>query len=65
MTGRADVPAMALFRELESKGFRAALFRAREDDVVRVMVGPYSDPRTLERAKGEIEAAGFHALRVW
>jgi beta-lactamase regulating signal transducer with metallopeptidase domain/cell division septation protein DedD len=65
VTGRADAPAMALFHELESKGFRAALFRAREDDLVRVMVGPYFDQQSLERAKGEIEAAGFHALRIW
>ena len=65
VTGRADVTAMALFRELESKGFRAALFRAREDDLVRVMVGPYFDQLSLEKAKGEIEAAGFHALRIW
>jgi beta-lactamase regulating signal transducer with metallopeptidase domain/cell division septation protein DedD len=61
----SDVPAVTLLRNLESKGFHAVLYPSREDNLVRVMVGPYSDAQTLERAKGEIEAAGFRALRVW
>jgi hypothetical protein len=60
-----NVPAITLLRDLESKGFHAVLYPSREDNLVRVMVGPYSDAQALARAKGEIEAAGFQALRIW
>ena len=63
--GATDAPAIALFRRLESKGFRGMLIRANEDGQVRVMAGPYFDQQSLEKAKGEIEAAGFRPLRVW
>jgi beta-lactamase regulating signal transducer with metallopeptidase domain len=65
VTGASDMPAMALFRELQAKGFRAAMLPSREDNQVRVMVGPYFDPQSLAQAKDQIERAGFHALRVW
>ncbi len=29
------------------------------------MVGPYFDQQSLEKAKGEIETAGFRPLRIW
>jgi cell division septation protein DedD len=65
VAGKGDVLAMTLFRDLQSKGFRAALFASKEDNLVRVMVGPYFDSQSLEKAKTEIESAGFHALRIW
>jgi hypothetical protein len=30
-----------------------------------VMAGPYTNEQALNRAKAELEAAGFHPLRVW
>ena len=63
--GATDTPAIVLFRSLESKGFRGMLFRANEDGQVRVMAGPYFDQQSLEKAKGELETAGFRPLRVW
>jgi cell division septation protein DedD len=56
---------MVLFRSLESKGFRGMLFQSKEDGPVRVMAGPYFDQQSLEKAKSEIETAGFRPLRVW
>ena len=63
--GPTETPAIVLFRNLESKGFRGMLFRANEDGQVRVMVGPYFDEPSLKKAQGEIETAGFRPLRVW
>jgi hypothetical protein len=48
---------------LLGKGFRGKLVGTPE--AAWVMAGPYSNEQALNRAKGELEAAGVHPLRVW
>jgi cell division septation protein DedD len=65
VSGGSGGSAMALYKELQSKGFTARLQRTQQDNLIRVMVGPYYDKPSLDRAKGELEAAGFQPLRIW
>ena len=65
VTGANDMPAGTLIRLLEDKGFRPLATQMREDNLVRVMVGPYNDPQSLERAKEALQAAGVQPIRTW
>jgi cell division septation protein DedD len=55
----------ALTRLLKENGFHAVALASAEDNQVRVMVGPYSDARSLDRAKNSLQGAGFHPVRIW
>ena len=48
---------------MRDKGFLARVVGTPE--AVWVMAGPYSDEKALNKAKGELEAAGVHPLWVW
>jgi hypothetical protein len=63
VTGDGSATARALLGRLLGKEFRAKLVGTPEG--VWVMVGPYSNEQALNRAKAELESAGFHPLRVW
>jgi tetratricopeptide (TPR) repeat protein len=63
--GSTDMPANSLAGLLKAKGFRASLLSGTEDNLVRVIVGPYSDQQSLDQAKNSLEAAGFRPVRVW
>jgi beta-lactamase regulating signal transducer with metallopeptidase domain len=63
VTGDGSATARALVGQLLGKGFRAKLVGTPE--AVWVMVGPYSNEQALNRAKAELEAAGFRPLHVW
>jgi beta-lactamase regulating signal transducer with metallopeptidase domain len=64
VVGSTDTPAIDLFRQLQKRGFDARL-HAGSDNLVRVVAGPYFDRALLEKAKKELEAAGFRPLRIW
>jgi len=51
--------AEIVVRTLKDKGF-PALMTAGPNNLVRVLVGPYSDTQTLGRAKTDLENAGFN-----
>jgi beta-lactamase regulating signal transducer with metallopeptidase domain len=53
---------MRLYRELTRKGFHAVLLKTESEPLV--LAGPYPDPSALERAKAELEAAGFTPVRI-
>ena len=59
------MPANTLVRLLREKGFGAALHHKVNEDVVRVMAGPYFDQQSTNQAKSALEAAGFRPLRMW
>src|SRR5207249_3504133 len=63
--GANDMPANSLVRLLKEKGFSATLVVPVQDNLVRVMVGPYSDAQSLDRAKAALETAGFQAIQTW
>jgi cell division septation protein DedD len=65
VTASPNITAGALVRGLNAKGFNASLLGSREDPLVRVIVGPYADAQALEKAKGELIAAGVTPVRVW
>jgi cell division septation protein DedD len=65
VTGERDAPANTLVRRLQDKGFHAVALTSAEDELVRIMVGPYRDRQTLDRAKTGLESAGFHAITIW
>jgi beta-lactamase regulating signal transducer with metallopeptidase domain/cell division septation protein DedD len=62
--GSTDMPANALAGLLKAKGFSASLLGG-QDNLVRVVVGPYPDAQSLDQAKGALVAAGFRAVRIW
>ncbi len=63
--GNTEMSAKTLLQMLRNGGFSAAPLVDAQDNLVRVMVGPYNDTQSLEQAKAEIEKAGFRPLRVW
>jgi hypothetical protein len=63
--GDPDTPANTLIRQLREKGFRAGPVLSAQDNLVRVMVGPFPEAEALAHAKGALEAAGVHPIRVW
>lgn len=54
--------AEALQQSLKDKGFPATLGPG-PNNLVRVLVGPYSDTQSMGRAKTQLEAAGLHPVR--
>src|SRR5215469_1422032 len=54
--------AEALQQSLKDKGFPVTLGPG-PNNLVRVLVGPYSDTATMGRAKTQLEAAGLHPVR--
>ena len=54
--------AEALQQSLKEKGFPTALGPG-PNNLVRVLVGPYSDTQSMGRAKTQLEAAGLHPVR--
>jgi len=54
--------AEALQQSLKDKGFPATLGPG-PNNLVRVLVGPYSDTASMGRAKTQLEAAGLHPVR--
>jgi len=61
----ANIPAKNLIQDLSSKGFHAIGYASPDDRAIRVMVGPYLDKASLDRAKIDLESSGFQVLRVW
>jgi Spy/CpxP family protein refolding chaperone len=57
---RPDAEAVAA--ALRNKGFPVLLRPIPSNNMVRVLVGPYPDPAAMDRAKGELEKAGFGNL---
>jgi len=54
--------AEALQQSLKDKGFPVTLGPG-PNNLVRVLVGPYTDTATMGRAKTQLEAAGLHPVR--
>ncbi|MBZ5576508.1 MAG: SPOR domain-containing protein [Acidobacteriia bacterium] len=54
--------AEALSQSLKDKGFPVTLSPG-PNNLVRVLVGPYSDTQAMGRAKTRLEDAGFHPVR--
>ncbi len=54
--------AEALQQSLRDKGFPVTLGPG-PNNLVRVLVGPYSDTQSMGRAKTQLEAAGLHPVR--
>ena len=57
---QADAEIVA--RSLKDKGFPASLSPG-PNNLMRVLVGPYSDTQSLGKAKTELENAGFRPIR--
>jgi cell division septation protein DedD len=53
--------AEIVLRSLKEKGFPASLGPG-PNNLIRVLVGPYTDRETLGKAKAELENAGFHPI---
>ena len=60
----SNMSASALMQFLQGKGFAARLIFPA-DRQARVMVGPYTDPRSFEQAKSALAAAGVQVVREW
>jgi len=54
--------AEVVVRTLKDKGFPALMTPGR-NNLMRVLVGPYSDTPAMSRAKTELENAGFHPIK--
>ena len=54
--------AEALLQSLRDKGFPVTLSPG-PNNLVRVLVGPYTDTQAMGRAKTQLEDAGFHPVR--
>jgi cell division septation protein DedD len=54
--------AEALQQSLKDKGFPVTLGPG-PNNLVRVLVGPYTDTQSMGRAKTQLEAAGLHPVR--
>lgn len=54
--------ADALLQSLKDKGFPVTLSPG-PNNLVRVLVGPFTDTQALGRAKSRLEDAGFHPVR--
>ena len=57
---QADAEIVA--RSLKEKGFPASLSQG-PNNLMRVLVGPYSDTQSMGKAKTELENAGFRPIR--
>jgi DedD protein len=54
--------ALAMADALQQKKFPAFVVTPASDNFYRVQVGPYSDPKAAETAKGALDHAGFKAI---
>ena len=54
--------AEVVMRTLRDKGFPASLSQG-PNNLMRVLVGPFSDTQTMGKAKTDLENAGFHPIR--
>ena len=54
--------AEVVVRTLKEKGFPASMTPG-PNNLMRVLVGPYTDTQTMGRAKTELEREGFHPIR--
>jgi Spy/CpxP family protein refolding chaperone len=57
VVARTDAETMA--NNLRQKGFPVQLRPVPNNNSVRVLVGPFPDPSAMEKAKGDLERAGF------
>jgi cell division septation protein DedD len=57
-----DSEAEILVKTLKEKGYPASTAPG-PNNLVRVLVGPYSDTPTMGRVKTELEGLGFHPIR--
>ena len=53
--------AEAIRQTMKDKGFPASL-QPGPNNLIRVLIGPYTDKQSLGRAKTELENAGFHPV---
>jgi len=58
----AQPDAEVVVRTLKDKGFPAVMSQG-PNNLVRVLVGPYSDTASMGKAKTELENAGFRPIR--
>lgn len=65
VTGPGDLAASALVRQLNDRGFHASILGSMDDPLVRVLVGPYLNTQALQKARTDLEAAGFRPIRTW
>lgn len=54
--------AETLLKTLKDKGFPVSMSPG-PNNLMRILVGPYSDTQSMGRAKTELESAGFHPIR--
>lgn len=54
--------AEVVMRTLRDKGFPASLSQG-PNNLMRVLVGPFSDTQSMGKAKTDLENAGFHPIR--
>jgi cell division septation protein DedD len=54
--------AEVVVKALKDKGFPAGMSPG-PNNLMRVLVGPYSDTQAMGRAKTDLERAGFHPIR--
>jgi cell division septation protein DedD len=59
---RHESDALAMADALQQKQFPAFVVTPAADSLYRVQVGPYSDQRAAEAAKGQLDRAGFKAI---
>jgi cell division septation protein DedD len=59
---RADSDAIAVANELRRKKFPAFVQNPQGDKYYRVQVGPYTDQKSMQAAKKNLESAGFRAI---
>jgi cell division septation protein DedD len=57
-----EADAEVVVRSLKDKGFPALVAPGR-NNLMRVLVGPYSDTAAMSKAKTELENAGFHPIK--
>jgi cell division septation protein DedD len=51
-----------MVKTLKDKGFPASLSQG-PNNLMRVLVGPYTDTQSMGKAKTDLENAGFHPIR--
>jgi cell division septation protein DedD len=54
--------AETLLKTLKDKGFPVSMSPG-PNNLMRILVGPYTDTQSMGRAKTELESAGFHPIR--
>jgi hypothetical protein len=54
--------AELMVKTLKDKGFPASLSQG-PNNLMRVLVGPYTDTQSMGKAKTDLENAGFHPIR--